>query len=160
MVYSMLLALFFLVSCGEFGSEGTPGKPGIPGEPGAPGKDGAPGEPGAPGDPGSSAVVKTISCDYDWIYEESTEVTRGVYITYNIMHFDTGDVLAGLSRVYYNNAFTQKQNVTALWPKEYELKDKAHVGDSVFSAYLEGDLAIITLQATGEKKEVSCAASL
>jgi len=156
----LLLAAIFFVSCGDFVE---PGKPGSPGEEGAPGEDGSPGEEGAPGEDGaagSGAIIKTVSCSFDWKYEDTEETKRGVLLTYIVMTFETGDVLAGLTRNYYNNAFTQKQNVTALWPKEYALKDKAHVGDSVFSAYLEGDLAIITLQATGEKKEVSCAATL
>jgi hypothetical protein len=146
-VFAVFLCIF-LTSCGT--SAPKPGSPGEAGEPGSPGN------PGPVGKPGSDAVISTISCSIDWNFESTDEIKRGTFLHYTVMTFSSGDVLAGLTRIYYNNTFSQKQNSTALWPKSYEARQEAEVGDSVFSAKWISGKAIFTLQATGEKKEVAC----
>lgn len=152
MHYVLASLVFVLSSCGLGDFD-----PSLKPKPGAPGMPGMPGEPGTPGNPGADALIESVSCTLDWKYEDTNESKRGMYLHYVVMTFKTGDVLAGLTRIYYNNDFTQKQNVAALWPSDYKMKEAAHVGDSVFSAHLKEGKAIFTLQATGEKKEVPCA---
>lgn len=112
---------------------------------------------GSNGADGKDSVESTTTCKLEWSIAKTEQIQKGYEITYTVMKFTSGDVIASLAHEYYNNDFRHYQSSTTLWPKGSEASS-AKAGDSTFQAELTAkDKAIIKKLFNGEIKEVRCA---
>lgn len=119
------------------------------------GQRGLTGPVGPMGPRGSDAIVETTLCTLKWEYEPVGTEPRGAILNYSMTKFDSGDVLVSLLRVHYQGEFNHRQSTTAVWPKVLVEDSELTIGDSVFTAHMEGEKAVFT-KLGEESKKADC----